>query len=875
MRRIFFATIFLIMNIVSAIAEITISGKIADMDGSPLPALVTIESEVGMEGYCIADENGEYSISFEPTNDKITIKSALLGYDPVEKMLSAETQTADLVMTEGAIELQEVTVVPDKITEYGDTLSYAVGAYRDAADRVIGDVIKKMPGLEVSESGQIAFNGKTVKNFYVEDMDLLEGRYGIATNNISANDVATVQVYQNHQPIKALKDWNPSDNVSINIKLKTSAKGTFTLNGMAGVGYKPTMWAAEAVGMYFGRKGQTFNTYKGNNSGDNVKTEYSNFSDDGSMRFLNKAPLSVVTPGSPGVSLKRYLRNRSNTFSSNNAIKVDSLSTLNISLNYIDDILRKEGDAMTEQYLPNGSYRGITQKITARSHNHDLSGSLTFKKNTSSLYLANEFHINSAWNKDKATGITTTDFMDMRTEVGQILDNPAFSVDDRLSLIINGEKRMSEFLIAAGWNHRPQSLEVTPASIFDDGLGNGAVRQTYNTDDFKAEAQTGFGFKFGKVAMNAIVYGNIDVEAVKSDLDAIREIAELSNDYRFGQGTVSFEPRFSYNLGEVYVELGIPIGYNGQWLSDMLNRNRDRTWHYFNASPSLRLNYKFGKSWWGVNSTLHKNHDNSERIAYGAVLTDYLTLREYQTDRTLSDLTWYSSAEYHYSNALEQLFVNASGSWLRSSKNIMTGYEYDGILTVRNTYDIPYVANLWSATGNVSKGFGFLDSMLKLSGVFNMNSSRQIIDAQPVDYSSRYWSSNLMYAVAPASWIGAALAVAYGESLGYTELNRKDAVTARQCTGRLDLNFFPMRRLVVNIAVEDNYTNLTEGSRNAWFGDIKLKYKAGRFDWELEFNNIFNRRTFTKVNYTDMDIYRSTYVLRPRNVMLKVRFKIL
>lgn len=75
--------------------------------------------------------------------------------------------------------------------------------------------------------------------------------------------------------------------------------------------------------------------------------------------------------------------------------------------------------------------------------------------------------------------------------------------------------------------------------------------------------------------------------------------------------------------------------------------------------------------------------------------------------------------------------------------------------------------------------------------------------------------------------------------------------------------------------MEDSYTNMTSEAKHAWFGDVRLKYGIGRFEWELEFNNIFNRREFTRVNYTDMNIYRSTYQLRPRNVMLKLRFKIL
>lgn len=76
--------------------------------------------------------------------------------------------------------------------ELGDTLNYNVASYTQQGDRVIGDVLKKMPGIVVSKDGGISFNGKNISNFYVEDMDLLQGRYGLATNNINAKDVTTI-----------------------------------------------------------------------------------------------------------------------------------------------------------------------------------------------------------------------------------------------------------------------------------------------------------------------------------------------------------------------------------------------------------------------------------------------------------------------------------------------------------------------------------------------------------------------------------------------------------------------------------------------------------------------------------------------------------
>lgn len=36
-------------------------------------------------------------------------------------------------------------------------------------------------------------------------MDLLQGRYGLATNNIPAKAVSVVQVLENYQPVKALQ----------------------------------------------------------------------------------------------------------------------------------------------------------------------------------------------------------------------------------------------------------------------------------------------------------------------------------------------------------------------------------------------------------------------------------------------------------------------------------------------------------------------------------------------------------------------------------------------------------------------------------------------------------------------------------------------
>lgn len=103
----------------------------------------------------------------------------------------------------------------------------------------------------------ITYKGKPINKFYIENMDALQGRYGIATNNISASDIATVQVLENHQPIKALEQSNPSDYAAINLILRSGVKGVFTATAHLGLGFNTHIRRqGDVAGMYFAKRRQ-------------------------------------------------------------------------------------------------------------------------------------------------------------------------------------------------------------------------------------------------------------------------------------------------------------------------------------------------------------------------------------------------------------------------------------------------------------------------------------------------------------------------------------------------------------------------------------------------------------------------------------------
>lgn len=153
MNRLLTTILISLMGYCSVLANVTVSGKVVSDSGETLPALVTVLDGSTIKGYCVADDEGYYSVSFESSSPKVILKVALLGFETIEKSIDVKTQRVDIIMGEKNTELKEVVVVADKITQRGDTLSYLVAPYKDEKDRVIGDVIKKCPDLRFLNLG--------------------------------------------------------------------------------------------------------------------------------------------------------------------------------------------------------------------------------------------------------------------------------------------------------------------------------------------------------------------------------------------------------------------------------------------------------------------------------------------------------------------------------------------------------------------------------------------------------------------------------------------------------------------------------------------------------------------------------------------------
>lgn len=194
-------------------AQCLINGVVKNSDGSGVDFASVIALPPNAPKTILAsvftDENGRFQMSVKSDCDSLILKASSVEIAPSQIVVPNRTGNYEIVVESRALELKEVVVKSKKVYSQGDTINYNVGSFLSQTDQSIADVLRKMPGITVSDAGQVSYQGKPIKNLYIEGLDLMKGHYGIATNNIDPNNIATVQVLENHQDIKALKGLRP------------------------------------------------------------------------------------------------------------------------------------------------------------------------------------------------------------------------------------------------------------------------------------------------------------------------------------------------------------------------------------------------------------------------------------------------------------------------------------------------------------------------------------------------------------------------------------------------------------------------------------------------------------------------------------------
>ena len=134
-----------------------IRGEVKEASGSLASVVVTVttESKDDVLTYSITDSAGEFLLkNVDMTKGKF-IRARLMGYANQKIALDKNKSYYSFLLSEESIELNEVLIKSAKITGAGDTTRYLASSSAKENDITLGDVLKRMPGFNVSDEGKI------------------------------------------------------------------------------------------------------------------------------------------------------------------------------------------------------------------------------------------------------------------------------------------------------------------------------------------------------------------------------------------------------------------------------------------------------------------------------------------------------------------------------------------------------------------------------------------------------------------------------------------------------------------------------------------------------------------------------------------------
>lgn len=479
--------------------ETKISGKVIDSAEVPIygiiVSLISANNNTTI-AFKHTSKDGEFTFIFKNANNtplQLEIKSSFYKSVLIEVKPEIDFYSIKLIQQIKQLTPVEVKVSKPLIRKTGDTLRYNLNAFANNNDRVIADVLPKIPGVEVGNNGIIKYNGMPISNFFIEGDNILDKRYNIATNNISKDLIDEIQILENNQPIKVLQGIVIPNNAAMNITFKKAFKGK-VINDIGIGGGIPKLLEAEYNQVILKTKIKAINYLKYNNTGTNYLLEHTkqDLSELGKQLEVNWKEqlfsLNTITP--PAIQNFRYNLNSNAAASFNLLFKLKNDFTLRSNSYMLSDNNLINYYSKTEIYLPgiNIAYRE-NQRIAKTPG--VLYEELILNKNTNRYYINNQL-IGEATRTNYNASLVSAN------QVEQQLKESNYKLSNEFKFIKKITTGILNFNSYTEWNKNPQSLFISPGilkNLLNDSSSYAQTQQFANNKIFFSKNQLSYNFQ--------------------------------------------------------------------------------------------------------------------------------------------------------------------------------------------------------------------------------------------------------------------------------------------------------------------------------------------------------------------------------------------
>lgn len=893
-----------------------VTGRVTDAKtgkGVSYVTCKTLGERDSLMAYALTDGTGAFTLTLPDGAE--AVEFTLMGYDKKRIKARDARQGMRVRLTPSGIMLKEVTVKARPIDVHKDTINYNVAAFQGKEDRYIEDVLKKLPGVEVSADGSIRYKGEPINKVDIEGQDLLGNQYNQATRNIPADAVATVQVMEDDQPIRALKDRVPSNRATLNLKLKQGYKLRPFGEVKGGLGgFGGVLWNNALTLINVGRKNQMLLTAKMNNNGENLSgdtKEHIDYADNENYEPLPPEMTATAGTDNPPISERRYLRNKSYSVGLNHLRRIGRYGSLRTNISYYGTSDRAEDS--TYNYYGGEQTLALYEANRIKTRVHTLLPRFRYELNSPKVYLVDELSGSLSFFKSTSRRETSRQ--------GDLTQQPSDGViqqtRDKLTSrqgetprqpsgqISSSARDMSAYQLRESADRHPGYLQNKLRMTINAGANVYSVNSLFRyfrrsetlavgENDGDAEGNSAYSFSPYSITPSSIyqLSQRLELERLmtRSSVSTIFRVLgnslelkytfELRSDnvavdgnrgYRTTYMKHSLAPEYTIRYGRGYFALGVPVSVFTS--SVPWSAVSDGTKVY--ASPSLRWRHEFSP-FWRMNIMGGISRDPS-----ADVMTPEEFARDYRTRLLTADrIGWTrrsgASFSLNYSN-LVTLFVwnvMASASW--STSDHYNEYTYgNDLTTVRPVWKDVKSRSLFVLT-SVDKTFAGTGGSVKATVSYNRTALPVAQNGVTADITANVlttamtlrWSRWKWLSVTDRPTFNLTWQDPYAWSAGHN--------TLKSFYNEADVHLFPLSGLDISLSWEYNVLEVERGRyRRNSFLDASVRYSLSKkIDLRLAMSNLLNRKVYEEASFSGLNYGYFSLPLRGREVLFSVAFSI-
>lgn len=862
------------------------SGQVVDSKSrEPLKGITVVlkDDQQKVISFKMTDQQGYFKLLTNKELQNCYLEVNHLGYKRKKIDIQSPTESLLIPLEVASVLLEDVEIKSrPRIRQQGDTLSYDVSSFAKSEDRSIGDVLKRMPGIEVSESGQIKYQGKSISNFYIDGDDLLSDKYKIGTHTIKHNMVKDVQVLNNHEHMKVMKNKRYSDEVALNLVIKDEAKMKLSGQSKVGAGL-PHQYDVEANTILFNKKYKGLNVLQANNVGRDLTSEVKGFDSKSLLTKLGISPinnlLSLGTVGNPPIGQPYYLLNHTVGLNANNLFHLKSKWQVVSNLQVIYDKNTKDFSGLTQYYTPTDTFTFLEQQETALKQKL-AALSLKATKNEENVFVMNTLQLEYEHHRSNGLVQQSNSPFDLkkRYEIAGFRNTLNY-----VPILKNGNLLQMDWFVDYG--KKPQQLSISPGvfnAFLNDSIPYTMTYQYVQVPTFSTNASIGYRLPKGFVNQYYSFNATIDDQNLKTSM--AKEVDRFytaidrdstTNDMHWLRSSFAFQASYDLIRKRFSVSLKLPIAYQHTVYKDPTYSLQDRQGKIL-FTPSVLARFAVSRES-DLSFMYNRAHyfGNIENVYLGYIIRNYRSIANNASGINESSSNSFD-LKFKSGKTLKLLFYSVGLNYQRSVSSTLLSNTIDNNVTQTGLVERENVVNNYGLSTSFDKYLFALSSTVKLRATISWTDYNQLFNDMLLPYQ------NITYSLSPniEAKLWKTLNLSYTASFSRVDSKEKGG------NGTLDREIYSLSQhlgfpVTLFAKVHFNFSARHLYNHQAGLKDINYVFVDGlvryrltkwRTDLDLNLTNLGDIKRFDTYQISANMETQNSYPLRGRTAVIKAVF---